>query len=85
MNSYNISRNYEKAALTGDEIASESQDLAYFHNAIFEKSAEHKVLASCVTFASPHRVPPGSGYNVSTIDNSEWCNNSLYSTQMNNP
>ena len=55
------------AQISGDDIASESQDLAYFHSAIFEKSAELKVFASCVTFASPHRVPPGSFYNVSTV------------------
>ena len=53
--------------VSGDEIARERQDLAYFHSAIFEKSAELKVLASCVTFASPHRVPPGSVYNVSIV------------------
>ena len=55
------------AKIHGEDIASKSQDLAYFHSAIFGKSTEHKVLASCVTFASESRVPPGAVYNVSAL------------------
>ena len=59
-------RSYEIAKISGDDVANKKQNLAYFHTAIFEKSSDLKVLASCVTFASQDRVPPGSVYNVST-------------------
>ena len=52
------------ATLTADDIASKSQDLAYFHNALFKISADRKILASCVSFAPRDRVPPGSLHNV---------------------
>ena len=60
-------RTYEIAKISGEDVANKSQNLAYFHTAIFEKSSDLKVLASCVTFASQDRVPPGSVYNVSLI------------------
>ena len=59
-------RNYEKATLNAEDIASESQDLAHFHRAIFKKGSDLEVMASCVSFATQYRVPPGSLYNVST-------------------
>ena len=46
--------------ISGDDIASKSQDYAYFHNAVFEKSSDLKVWASCVTFYCQDKVPPGS-------------------------
>ena len=55
------------AKISGDDIAMKRQNLAYFHTAIFEKSADLKVLASCVTFASDSSVPPGAVYNVSAL------------------
>ena len=58
---------YEMATLSADDIASNSQDLAYFHRAIFKKGSDHKVLASCVSFATQDRVPPGSLYNVGVL------------------
>ena len=63
-------RTYEMAKLTGDDIASKNQDLGYFHTAIFKKSSDLQVHASCVTFASQDSVPPGSLYNVSLLTSS---------------
>ena len=60
-------RTYEMAKLTGADIASKEQNLGYFHSAIFKKSSDLQVLASCVTFASQVSVPPGSLYNVSML------------------
>ena len=59
------SSTYEQAKISGSDVANKRQSLAYFHTAIFERSSNVKVLASCVTFASRERVPPGSVYNVS--------------------
>ena len=55
------------STISGEDIALKRQSLAYFHTAIFEKSADLKVLASCVTFASDSSVPPGAVYNVSVL------------------
>ena len=65
-------RTFEIAKLTGDDIASNNQDMGYFHTAIFKKSSDLQVLASCVTFASQDSVPPGSLYNVSVLA-IRWC------------
>ena len=53
----------------GDDIARQNQNLGYFHNAIFKKSSDLQVMASCVTFASQDGVPPGSLYNVRKVIN----------------
>ena len=58
--------------ISGDDIAMKRQNLAYFHTAIFEKSSDLRVLASCVTFASKSRVPPGAVYNVSALSKFFW-------------
>ena len=60
-------RSYEIDQISGVDIASTNQHYAYFHNAVFEKSSDLKILASCVTFACQDRVPPGSLYNVRAI------------------
>ena len=62
-------RKYERATLIGEDIVSQNQDLGYFHNAIFKKSSDLQVMASCVTFAAKDRVPPGSLYNVRKVIN----------------
>ena len=60
-------RSYEMDKISAVEIANKSQHYAYFHNAVFQKSSELKILASCVTFACQDKVPPGSLYNVRAL------------------
>ena len=53
-------RYYEINNISADDIASKSQDYAYFHIAVLEKSSDLNVWASCVTFYCQDKVPPGS-------------------------
>ena len=61
------SSSYEINKISGADIAAKSQDYAYFHNAVIERSPELTISASCVTFTSKDKVPPGQSYNVSKI------------------
>ena len=60
-------RTYEKARLYGNEISNNTKELAYFHPAVITTDSGYQVLASCVTFAPPYEVPPGSSHRVFAV------------------
>ena len=53
--------------MKGKNTNLQNQDYAYFHNAVIEKSSDLTISASCVTFTSKDKVPPGQSNNVSKI------------------
>ena len=61
---YDIIRTYEKVRLYGNEKSNTTEELAYFHPAVITTDFGYQVLASCVTFAPPDNVPPGSRHKV---------------------
>ena len=60
-------RTYEKARLYGNESSNNTEELAYFHPAVITTDLGHQMLASCVTFAPPYKVPPGSNHKVFSV------------------
>ena len=58
-------RSYEKEILHTKEILNGNLTNAYFHLAAINIHDRRSPLASCVTFQSPYRVPPGVEYAVS--------------------
>ena len=54
-----LGRSYQKETISGREIVDGNTTIAYSHLAVIED-----VLASCVTFTSPFKVPRGWKYNV---------------------
>ena len=52
---------YEEVCIYANETRKE---LVSFHPAILSADDGKRMLASCVTFAPPHKVPPGSSHRV---------------------
>ena len=73
-------RTYKKELITAKEVSNVSKDLAVTHLAIFERFINEyghttytaDYVASCITFMSKERVPPGVKHNVRN-DFSEMC------------
>ena len=59
-------RSYEKEILNKKEILKGNLTNAYYHLAAINVH-DRSPLASCVTFQSPYRVPPGVEYAVSIV------------------
>ena len=69
-------RTYQKKFIPRIEVGNVSKDLVVRHLAIFERSLElggntyfRDYVASCVTFMSQERVPPGINYRVTFLHN----------------
>ena len=71
---YNISiiRNYQKIYSYGNETYNSTQDVAHFHPAVITTEHGYQVLASCVTFAPSHKVPPGTSHKVNLTTFNGW-------------
>ena len=64
---YELIRTYEKVRLYENEKTNTTEELAYFHPTVITTDSGYQVLASCVTFAPPDQVPPGSRHKVFVV------------------
>ena len=65
---------FRKEVIRRNETTNASKDLVFSHLAVFEKSIrvgdddyDFDYVASCVTFLSQERLPPGEKYHVKII------------------